>query len=322
MHQRWCVLDNQITIIIPNFNGAHLLLKNLPSVIEAAKTCLALVNIIVVDDGSSDESLTVLEQQFPDVMVIVHEQNRGFAEAIHSGVSAADTELLFLLNSDVQLSAHCLDPLADYFNNSDVFSVCPLIMNEKGSVTRHSWNRRHFKYGNLKPIEWDLSQAVNLRKTRKLPTLYASGGSMMVRRSMFVELNGFHPLYKPFYSEDFDLGLRAWRRGWRSYFEPSVSVVHQSKGSIKENVRRAYVKQVRRRNNYILEWMHMPAIRLFTTVIPLTIWQLLGELLLFDRVNLKGFTTALPKIREVIAARSELNKKQKLSLTEILKEIR
>ena len=144
---------------------------------------------------------------------------------------------------------------------------------------------------------------------------------MMVRKSMFLELNGFHPLFKPFYSEDFDLGLRAWRRGWRSYFEPNVSVVHQSKGSIKENVRRAYVKQVRRRNNYILEWMHLPAIRLVTTVIPLTIWQLLGELLLLDRVNLKGFITALPKIREVIAARRELKKKQTLSLAEVLKAI-
>jgi GT2 family glycosyltransferase len=315
-------LNNQITIIIPNFNGAHLLLKNLPSVIEAANACSEIAHIIVVDDGSSDESLIVLEQQFPDVEVVAHENNRGFAEAVHSGVHAANTELLFLLNSDVQLNAHCLDLLTDYFNESDVFSVCPLILNEKGAVTRHSWNRRQFKYGNLKPIEWDLSQAVSLRKTKKLPALYASGGSMMVRKSMFLELNGFHPLYKPFYSEDFDLGLRAWRRGWRSYFEPNVSVVHQSKGSIKENVRRAYVKQVRRRNNYILEWVHLPATRLFTTVIPLTVWQLLGELLLLDRVNLKGFITALPKIREVIAARQELKNKQRLSLVEVLKEVR
>lgn len=314
-------MNNRITIIIPNFNGAHLLLKNLPSVIDAANSCSTTAHIVVVDDGSSDESLIVLEQQFPDVEVVAHENNRGFAEAVHSGVHAANTELLFLLNSDVQLNANCLEPLADYFTESDVFSVCPLILNEKGAVTRHSWNRRQFKYGNLKPMEWDLSQAVNSRKTKKLPTLYASGGSMMVRKSMFLELNGFHPLYKPFYSEDFDLGLRAWRRGWRSYFEPNVSVVHQSKGSIKENVRRAYVKQVRRRNNYILEWMHLPATRLFATVIPLTVWQLLGELMLLDRVNLKGFVTALPKIREVIAARQELKNKQKLSLTEVLKEV-
>ncbi len=287
----------------------------------ASKACSLKAHIIVVDDGSSDNSLLVLEQQFPYVEVIVHEHNRGFSEAVHSGVHAADTELLFLLNSDVQININCLESLAEYFNESDVFSVCPLILNEVGAVTRHSWNRRQFTFGNLKPVEWDLNQAVRLRTIRKLSTLYASGGSMMVRKSMFLELNGFNPLYKPFYSEDFDLGLRAWRRGWRSYFEPNVSVVHQSKGSIKENVRRAYVKQVRRRNNYILEWSHLPAIRLFTTVIPLTIWQLLGELLLLDLVNLKGFVTALPKIRAVIAARSEIKKNQRFSFIEILKEI-
>ena len=318
----WCALSNQVTIIIPNFNGAHLLLKNLPSVIETAKACSLKAHIIVIDDGSSDNSLLLLEQQFPNVQVVVHGHNRGFSEAVHSGVYAADTELLFLLNSDVHLNINCLDPLAEYFNESDTFSVCPLILNEVGAVTRHSWNRRQFKLGNLKPTEWNLNQAIRLRKIKKLPTLYASGGSMMVRKSMFLELNGFHPLYKPFYSEDFDLGLRAWRRAWRSYFEPNVSVIHQSKGSIKENVRRAYVKQVRRRNNYLIEWMHFPVARLLTTVVPLTIWQLLGEILLLDRVNLKGFVTALPKIKEVITARNELRKTQKLSLGEILKEIR
>lgn len=142
--------------------------------IEAANVCSTIAHIIVVDDGSSDESLIVLEQQFPNVEVVAHENNRGFAEAVHSGVHVANTELLFLLNSDVQLNANCLEPLADYFNESDVFSVCPLILNEKGIVTRHSWNRRQFKYGNLKPMEWDLSQAVSLRKTKKLPTLYAA----------------------------------------------------------------------------------------------------------------------------------------------------
>lgn len=313
-------MNNQITIIIPNFNGAHLLLKNLPSVVDAANAFSILAQIIVVDDGSSDNSLLVLEQYFPNIKVVAHKENMGFSEAVHTGVHAAQTELLFLLNSDVQMNVNCLQPLASYFSEVDVFSVCPLILSETGIVTRHSWNRRQFKFGRFKPTEWDLTQALSLRKIQKLPTLYASGGSMMVRKSMFLELNGFHSLYKPFYSEDFDLGLRAWRRGWRSYFEPSVSVVHQSKGSIKENVRRTYVKQVRRRNNYIFEWMHFPVNRLVTTVIPLTIWQLLGEFLLMDWVNLKGFVTALPKIKLVIRARNELRRNHKLSLVEILKE--
>lgn len=314
-------MGSPMTIIIPNFNGAHLLLKNLPSVIESANACSQTVYIIVVDDGSSDESLSILQQSFPSVEVIAHEKNRGFSEAIHTGVLAANTELLFLLNSDVQLNLDCLEPLARYFDESNVFSVSPLILNENGVVTRHSWNRKQFKFGNLKPVAWNLEQAITLRKAQKLPTLYASGGSMMVRKSMFLKLNGFHPIFKPFYSEDYDLGLRAWRHGWHSYFEPNVSVVHQSRGSIKENIRRRYVKQVRRRNNYILEWIHFPLTRLFSTVLPLTIWQLLGELLLLDWVNLKGFITAVPKIRKIVQARQALKRTQILGFNQILNEI-
>lgn len=314
-------MNNTLSIVIPNYNGAHLLAKNLPSVVQAAENYSGLAEIIVVDDGSLDNSLQILAGKFPQIQVVIKTVNHGFSEAIFSGVQAANTELLFLLNSDVELSDNCLEALVAYFNEPDTFSVCPLIMNEKGNVSRHSWNRRQFKHGNLKPIEWDLSQALKLRKLKKLPTLYASGGSMMVRKSMFIKLHGFHPLFKPFYSEDFDIGLRAWRRGWRSYFEPSVSVIHQSKGSIKENVKRAYVKQVRRRNNYILEWMHLPLLRLFITIIPLTLWQILGEIMLFDRVNLKGFITALPRIQKVILARKEIKNYQKFTFYEVLKAI-
>lgn len=316
-------MNKPITVIIPNFNGAHLLLKNLPSVIKTAASASSTVNIIVVDDGSSDNSLEILAQNFPNIKVIVHEINRGFSEAIFTGVNAANTELLYLLNSDVQLDEESnLNLLADYFDEDDVFSVSPLILNDHGHITKHSWNRKLFKRGGLKFVEWSLDQAINARKSKKLPALYASGGSMMVRRSMFMALHGFHPLYKPFYSEDFDIGLRAWRRGWRSYFEPNAQVIHQSKGSIKENVRRAYVKQVRRRNNYILEWTHLPLTRLLATVLPLTMWQLLGEVLLLDRVNIKGFLTALPKLREVVLARREIKRQQKFSFLQVLKEVR
>lgn len=314
-------MNKTISIIIPNFNGEQLLLKNLPSVINAAAG-LPSINIIVVDDGSSDNSLKVLTEYFPGIQVVIHEKNRGFSDAIYSGVLASNAELLFLLNSDVELKSNgeIFNVLAEYFNQEEVFSVSPLIVNDQGHITRHSWNRKILKYGRFKSVEWSIDQALSLRKSRKLTALYASGGSMMVRKSMFIALQGFHPLYKPFYSEDFDIGLRAWRKGWRSYFEPTVSVIHQSKGSIKNNIRRAYVKQVRRRNNYILEWLHLPLPRLFFTVIPLTLWQLLGEILLFDKINIRGFITALPKIQQIILARKEIKSQQKLTFAEILKE--
>jgi len=315
-------MNELITVVIPNFNGAHLLRKNLPSVISALKLYSGGSSIVVVDDGSVDDSLAVLNQEFPQVEVVVHDENKGFAEAIHTGVNAAKTELLFLLNSDVEVQADIFAPLVSYFDDPNTFSVNPLIYDEQGKVKRHSWNLRQFKAGSLKLIDWNLSDALSRRsKGERLPTAYAHGGSFMVRKSMFLALEGFHPIYKPFYSEDYDLGLRAWARGWKSYFEPSVHIVHQSLGSIRSNVKFNYVKCIRRRNRYILEWMHLSKSQLIFSAIPFSLLQLLGELVIFDRVNLKGFYLFLKKLPEVIKARRDLSKHQIQSLDAILKEI-
>jgi GT2 family glycosyltransferase len=312
-------MKNPITVIIPNYNGAQLLRKNLPSVKAACKAYGEQCSIIVVDDGSADDSLSVLQHEFPEVEVVIHDKNKGFAEAIHSGVNAAKTELLFLLNSDVEVQADIFAPLVSYFDDPTTFSVSPLIYDEQGEVKRHSWNLRQFKAGTLKLMRWDLNDALNRRKNgEKLATAYAHGGSFMVRKSMFQALNGFHPIYKPFYSEDYDLGLRAWRRGWASYFEPSVHIVHQSLGSIRSNVKFKYVKCIRRRNRYLLEWMHLSPAQLLLSNIPFSILQLLGELLLLDRVNLKGFGLAILKIPEVVKARQELTTGQKQTLKDTL----
>jgi GT2 family glycosyltransferase len=309
----------QVTVVIPNFNGVKLLRQNLPSVLIAIQNYIHGASLIVVDDGSNDDSVNVLTAEFPGVKVVIHEQNKGFAEAVYSGINAAETELIMLLNSDVSVEEDLLASLASYFDSPSTFSVNPLICDETGESKRHSWNLRQFKKGSLKLLDWSLDKAIAFRKSGKqLPTLYGHGGSMMLRKTMFKELGGFHPIYKPFYSEDYDLGIRAWRNGWGSYFEPSVSIVHQSVGSIREHVKMQYVKCIRRRNRYLLEWIHMTPSQLAFSAIPLSLLQLLGEVLILDKTNLKGFFLALTKIPEVISARQEISRTQKMSLNDVL----
>lgn len=307
-----------VTIIIPNFNGAHLLKRNLPSVIAAAGNYSGGASIIVVDDGSSDDSLQVLNQLFPAVRVVPHPRNRGFAEAVHSGVHAAETELLLLLNSDVQPHPECIKPLVEYFQDTSTFSVSPCVFDEDGNVDRHAWHVRQYQASGLKLIPWKLEDARAKRAASRLKTLYASGGSMLVRKSMFLELRGFSPIFKPFYSEDYDLGLRAWRRGWASYFEPYSTVVHQKQGSIKDNVRRNRVKRIRRRNKYLLEWIHTPLWRLWVMMIPMSLWRVLGEIVLLDKVNVAGFFSAIVQLPAVLRERSKLRKTDKYTLDEVV----
>ncbi len=316
-------MKEPITVLIPNFNGEKLLVDNLPTVIDALKTYCLESRVLVVDDGSTDNSLQVLNDKFADVKVVVHSDNRGFAEAVKSGIAATSTELVFLVNSDVQVKEEIFTKLVSYFDDQSTFSVSPLICTEDGGSKRHSWNLRQFKNGMLKLMKWQLAEAKKLRKQgEKLPTLYASGGSLMLRKSMFEALGGFDPIYKPFYGEDSDLGLRAWRQGWSSYFEPNAYIVHQSRGAIKENNDLRYVKCIRRRNRYLLEWIHLEPYQLALFSFPITLLKLIGEALLFDRTNLRGFCLAVPRIPAVVKKRAMLRRSSSLSLSDVLKRIR
>ncbi len=118
------------SIVIPNYNGARLLPRFLPSALLECQQYPAACEVIVVDDASTDNSVEILGAHFPEVKLHRHSSNKGFSEAIRSGVNAAEHELVFLLNSDVELLPGSLSVLAGYFEEDSTFAVNPLILNQ------------------------------------------------------------------------------------------------------------------------------------------------------------------------------------------------
>ncbi len=290
-----------VSLVIPNFNGARLLGANLPAVLAAAAHYPGDCEIIVVDDGSTDDSVARLTREFPGVRLVQHAVNRGFAEAVHSGVEVAANECLVLLNSDVRPDADFIAPLIRHLQVPDVFAVAPLIVDGQGRPTDESWRGYEIRRRRLRPLKLG-----GRLPDRAVPTLFASGGSMAVRKSRFQALGGFHPIYQPFYWEDIDLGLRAWRRGWRSLFEPGCRIVHDhSDSSIKRHVRAARIQRIGRRNKFLFEWIHLSPEAL-RQVIPGYAVQALTRLLRLDFVYLGGLYAALRRLPEVSALRREL----------------
>ncbi|BBA35208.1 glycosyl transferase, family 2 [Methylocaldum marinum] len=307
-----------VGVVIPNFNGIQLLRRNLPFVIRAAAAYPGACSIIVVDDGSRDGSVEMLRTEFPSVYVVVHEANRGFAEAIHSGVDAAEAEFLIFLNSDVRPEEDFMAPLIRHLETAGVFSVSPLVMDENGRVSPVSWRCFRIKRGRLRSVRWSFD---DLKPARPIESLFASGGSVALRKSMFAALGGYLPLYKPFYSEDFDLGLRAWKRGWRTLLEPASRVVHEKKGSISENVAANRVRKTRVRNRFLLEWIHLPGRDLMFSLVPGYLLQFIGRLLRFDRVYAAGFFAALRRLPDAFRVRAEIRKHQVWDFWQIIDSI-
>ncbi len=254
------------SLVVPNYNGRDLLRTNVPTLVAAARAFAAEgggpAEVIVVDDGSQDDSLAVLKELERDgVRAVVHAKNQGFGAACLTGVQAATHPVVVLLNSDVRVEPGFLRPLVRPFADPTVFSVSPLILDREGKPGKVTVNLPRVRRGEL---VWDgvdpddllalsrLDEAVPL----EVPSLFGLGGAVAVDRARFLALGGFDPLYRPFYHEDVDLGLMAWRRGWRVLVEPRSRVTHEDGGTINRHFAPLRVKVARKRHRLLSGWKH------------------------------------------------------------------
>lgn len=309
--------------MIPNFNGVALLDDCLGTVSKATACYHGDSEIVLVDDGSSDDSVDLVRSGFPQVRVLEHERNRGFSEAVMTGVLGARFDVVILLNTDVTPEAGFIAPLVSWFSAADLFAVSPLIY-AVGSSEPHklSVNRVRVKGDRLEWSRWTREQTERAQLAgAPLTSLFASGGSMAFRRSMFMELGGFLELYKPFYGEDQDLGVRAWRRGWRTVVEPRSRVTHQKSGTIRRSFSREYVKQIQQRNAYLFLWLHLSARRLLLSALPVSVIRLLGQTLRLDLHHLRAFFLAVRQVPEVARLRRLLRAQSVSTFEEVLRRI-
>jgi len=245
-----------VSIVIPNWEGADVLAANLPSVIRAASVAPWPVEILIGHDGSADECVRVVRGFGPRVRLLQHDINRGFGQAVATGAHSARGNILVLLNSDVKVSEGFLAPLLEHFGDPLTFGVSPAAESEQGRLLPPHVMQPAMRFGLLrfrKPNFADAAEAL-AALGGPVPTFFVSGGHCALRRDRFLELGGFDPIFAPFYYEDTDLSYRAWRRGWRCWFDPRSRVVHTSGGTIGRKFHPDEVRRIRFRNGLLIVW--------------------------------------------------------------------
>lgn len=120
-----------ISVIIPNRNGQKLLQSNL----SAVKNAVGEVEIIVVDDASSDDSRTYLAAHHKDIIVIEHKVQKGFASTVNTGARRATGDIVVLLNTDVVPKKELFKKMLPHFEDASVFAVgCMDRSHEHGKI--------------------------------------------------------------------------------------------------------------------------------------------------------------------------------------------
>ena len=112
------------SIIIPNYNGAILLKKNLPRLSKSKENSKnRIAEVIIVDNGSTDDSVAFIKKNYPEIRLIKFQENKGFSKAINVGVKESKGNLVLLLNNDVAVSNNFLEPVYKQFEDPKVFGV-------------------------------------------------------------------------------------------------------------------------------------------------------------------------------------------------------
>jgi GT2 family glycosyltransferase len=232
------------SIIIPTWNGEELLRKNLPKVLEVAPN---EAEVIVIENGSEDGSREYLEELRVtgyELRVIENNVNLGFIGGCNQGVEKAKGDYVVLLNNDVVPERDFLAPALKHFNEDEVFAVSFNEVNSDGGWADIFWVDGFFNYS---PGE---------KSDQAHISGWASGGSAVFRKSMWDELNGFDPMFDPFYWEDTDISYRAWKMGWKIIWEPEAKVVHEHESTISK-IDQSYVNRVKERNQLLFIWKNI-----------------------------------------------------------------
>jgi len=217
----------RVSIIILNHNGLCHLKECLESVTGVEYPDDKL-EVILVDNGSQDESVNFVRENFSTVKLVALDKNVGFAEGNNIGERYASGEYVVFLNNDTRVDKRWLAELIRTIDKDETAGVC-------GSkiLFYRSPDKVNYAGGKITPVgsgyEINFGRKDTLERDPK-HVGYASGASMIMRRSLFQKLNGFDEAYF-IYCEDVDLSWRVWLQGYRVVYVPTSIVQHKFAGT-------------------------------------------------------------------------------------------
>lgn len=249
----------KVAIVILNWNGAALMERFLPSVVRYSPEEMA--EVVVADNGSTDDSLALLAGKFPSVRVVRFDRNYGFAEGYNRALQQIDTPYAVLLNSDVEVTPGWLEaPLRRLDASPEVAAVQPKLLAERArDQFEYAGAAGGFmdKYGYpfcrgriFQEIETDRGQY-----DAEADILWATGACLFVRTDVYRAVGGLDAKFFA-HQEEIDMCWRMRARGYRLVCTPESVVYHVGGGTLNaESPRKTFLNF---RNNLLMLYKNLP----------------------------------------------------------------
>ena len=251
-----------ISVVIPNYNGIELFPQTLPTVMEALVRCNRPYEVIIADDCSTDASVEWLQTYYPAIIIVQNQRNSGFSVTANNGIARAQYDKVLLLNSDVQLTPDYFAGQYKYFDKQDTFGVMGRSIGWTDDITQDAAKLPGFHGAKIKTSGSYLLKDPAQMKNGLL-TMYLSGANAFIDREKFMLIGRLDEIFSPFYVEDFELSLRAWRLGFTCYYDYDSVCRHKISVSIESANRKKYVDTIYDRNKMIMHALHLEGLRKF-----------------------------------------------------------
>jgi GT2 family glycosyltransferase len=301
----------KVAVVIPNWNGA----KDLALCLDSLLKQTSISHTIVVDNGSSDNSLHLIENKYPSVEVIKLRKNRGFAGGVNPGIKKAmedGYDYIALLNNDAIADKQWVEQLSSFLDeNSKVGIVTSKIYDQHKKILDST--------GDIYTV-WGLAfprgrgEPANDKYDKHTEIFGASGGASLYRSEMFKEVGLFDEDFFAYY-EDVDISFRAQLAGWKVAYEPNAIVYHQI-GATSSKIKDFAIYQTLKNYPQLL-WKNVP-LKLLPKIFPrfvLAYFMIWGRAILRGKIwaSSKGVLASIILWPKKLIQRYKIQKHRKVS---------
>lgn len=250
------------SIIIVNYNTRDLLRACLSTVYQSHSK--ATIEVIIVDNNSTDGSVEMIRADFKQAQVIVNEENKGFSKGCNQGIKLSLGKYILLLNSDVEIFPDTLDKLKFFLDNErsdpNIGIIGCKILNPDGSL--------QYSVGKF-PTLWstfvDMFKPYHKRKyylagyDKAHEVDWVTGACMLIDREVISDSGLFDERYFMYY-EEVDWCHKAKKKGWKVFYYPFASIIHKTPCAVKKHelsekvateIRRSHLYYYRKNQSYL-----------------------------------------------------------------------